>query len=167
MLCNITSQLQPLTTHATTAAATMKHVYSMSLLSANQYDALRLIKSLFGEAAATSRPKSRAVSSAEALGPPNEFQKEMNGEKKCERGGEKITVKSIKRIHIHHKAFRVFCGILCEYCMELSLAQQRSKSSLINDYREQNSYVTCARSHPSQYNLQLHDILSTEEDRFL
>lgn len=106
MLCSITPQTQTQTTHATTAATTTKHVYSMSLLSTNQYDALRLIKSLFGEAATTSEPKSRAVSSAEALGLPNEFQKEMNGEKKCERGGEKkITVESIKRIHIHHKAF--------------------------------------------------------------
>lgn len=80
----------------------------MSSLSTNQYDALRLIKSLFGQAATTSQPKSRAVGSAEALRMPNEFQKEMNGEKKCERGGGEITVKSIKRIHIHHKAFRGF-----------------------------------------------------------
>lgn len=87
MRYNITTQLQ--TMHATTAAVTAKHVYCMFLLSTNQYDALHLIKSLFGEAAATSQPKSRAVSSAEALGLPNEFQKEMNGEKKCERGGEK------------------------------------------------------------------------------
>lgn len=104
--CNITNHIQTLTT---TAATTTKHVYSVSPLSTNQYDALCLIKSLFGEAAATSRPKSRAVSSAEALGLPNEFQKEMNGEKKCERGEKKkFTVESIKRIHIHHKAFRVF-----------------------------------------------------------
>lgn len=92
ILWNITLPFQPLSTHATTAAATTKHVYSMSRLSTNQYDALLLIKSLFGEAAFTSQSKSRAVSSAEALGPPNKFQKEMNGEKKCERGaGKKIT----------------------------------------------------------------------------
>lgn len=85
ILGNIAPQIMRLTIHAATAA-TAKHVYSMSRLSTNQYDALRLIKSLFGEAATTSQPKSRAVSSAEALGPPNEFQKEMNGETKCERG---------------------------------------------------------------------------------
>lgn len=67
-----------------------------------------LIKSLFGEAAATSQPKSRAVSSAEALGPPNEFLREMNGEKKCERGGEKNHSRVYKKDSYSSQSIQVF-----------------------------------------------------------
>lgn len=64
------------------------------------------MKGLFEEAAAASQPKSRAVFSIEAPGYLDEFWEEMN-RYQSERGGKGITVESIKRIHIHHREFRV------------------------------------------------------------